>query len=296
MGYRSCYRSCDVSSLEMKTMGTWLNSIYSRYAVVVLAGAFAAWVFLPDLPENSPMATTTAAATDSQETESSGLKRAADLIVDMTNEFREHHSVEQVKVNSELARAADYFADYMATTDKYSHTADGKTPSQRAEEHGYDYCLVSENIAYVYSSTGFNTEELAEDLVRGWQDSPEHRKNMLDRGVTEIGVAVAHSTKTGNYYGVQMFGRPKSLSFRFAIENKSEMPIDYNVGERTFELPPHYRQTHEECLPADLVFHLPAKSKPDRYTFRPQSGDVFIVVGPPERLRIEKKEPSEKEA
>jgi uncharacterized protein YkwD len=278
-------------------MGTWLKSVCPRYAVALLAAVFVAWVFLPNPPaNNSPMATTTAAATDSKKLNPPDLKRAADHIADMTNEVREHHGVKHVNFNSELTRAAEYFAKYMASTDKYSHTADGKSPSQRAEDHGYDYCLVSENIAYVYSSTGFNIEDLAEDLVRGWQDSPEHRKNMLDRAVTEIGVAVAHSTKTGNYYGVQMFGRPKSLSFRFAIENKSEMPIDYNVGERTFELSPHYRQTHEECLPAELVFHLPARSKPDRYTFRPQSGDVFIVVGPPERLRIEKKEPSEKEA
>jgi hypothetical protein len=42
--------------------------------------------------------------------------------------------------------------------------------------------------------------------------------------------------------------------------------------------------------------HFPAKSKPDRYTFRPQSGDVFIVVGAAENLRIEMKAPSEKEA
>ena len=71
---------------------------------------------------------------------------------------------------------------------------------------------------------------------RTWCEAGRIRRSIertcSTRAVTEIGVAVAHSTKTGNYYGVQMFGRPKSLSFRFAIENKSEIPIEYNVGER----------------------------------------------------------------
>ena len=148
---------------------------------------------------------------------------------------------------------------------------------------------MSENIAYVYSSAGFGTEELAEKMVEVWKESPEHRKNMLDPAVTESGVAVAHSVKTGNYYGVQMFGRPKSLSIRFAIENKSEVPIEYTVGERTYELPPRNRHTHEECLPADLTFQLPGESKSQRYTFRPHDGDHFIISGPADKLKVEKK-------
>ena len=152
----------------------------------------------------------------------------------------------------------------MAGADKYSHTADGKTPSERANEHGYDYCLVSENITYLYSSTGFSTEELAEKMVEGWIESPEHCTNMLDVAATEIGVAVAHSGKIGNSYGVQMFGRPKSLSTCFAIENKSEVPIEYTIGERAFKLPPRNRHSHEECLPADLRFLLPGESTPRR--------------------------------
>jgi uncharacterized protein YkwD len=235
------------------------------------------------------MATTTAAVTDSKRLNPPDLKRASDIIVAMTNEFREGQGWEPVEVNAELADAASYFADYMAGTDAYSHTADGKTPSERAQEHGYDYCLVSENIAYLYSSADFIPEELAEKMVEGWTQSPEHRKNMLDPAVTEIGVAVAHSGKTGNYYGVQMFGRPKSLSTRVAIENKSEVPVEYAVGDRTYKIAARNRHTHEECLPVDLMFHLPGETKPGRHTFRLQNGDQFIISGPTDRLKIEKK-------
>ena len=48
--------------------------------------------------------------------------------------------------------------------------------------------------------------------VEGWERSAAHRKNMLDRDATEIGVAVAHSPRTGRYYGVQVFGRPRGVN------------------------------------------------------------------------------------
>ena len=80
-------------------MQYWRTAIRSPYAAVLLVGAFAAWVVLSHLPQPDPMATTKASVTDSKKLNPPDLKRAADLIVDMTNEFREHHSIEHVKVN-----------------------------------------------------------------------------------------------------------------------------------------------------------------------------------------------------
>jgi uncharacterized protein YkwD len=250
----------------------------------------AVWFALPQLPEENPLTATTAAVIDATTQEPPVLVRAAEFIVASTNELRQEHELEPVEVNAQLALAANYFANYMAATDQYSHTADGKTPAERAREHGYDYCLVSENIAYLYSSAGFSTEELAAKFAEVWKESPEHRKNMLDPAVTESGVAVAHSAKTGNYYGVQMFGRPKSLSIQFAIENQSDVPIPYTIGDGPYELPPRNRHSHEECLPTDLTFQLPSEGKPERYTFRPQNGDYFIISGALNELTIEKVE------
>ena len=85
---------------------------------------------------------------------------------------------------------AQAFADYMARTDRYGHTADGNQPSDRAKARGYDYCIVLENIAYAFNSEGFTGEKLAGQFVTGWQNSPGHRRNMLDPDVTETGVAV----------------------------------------------------------------------------------------------------------
>lgn len=201
--------------------------------------------------------------------------RVEKLIIEQTNEFRKKQDLEPVQPNSELDAAAEYFAGFMARTNKYGHQADGQTPSERAEEHGYDYCIVSENIAMQYSSLGFKTPELARKFVTGWKESPEHRKNMLAPDVTDIGVAVAQSESSGRYYAVQMFGRPKSKQIAFEIVNQSGATVQYSVGEQSFELPPRYTRTHQRCRPAKLVF---PREQADDTTFQPQDGDRFVVT------------------
>jgi uncharacterized protein YkwD len=85
----------------------------------------------------------------------------------------------------------------------------GAEPGDRATRHGYEWCQVSENISYQYTSATFATAELADRNVEGWKRSPGHRKNMVDRDDVHMAVAVARSRDTGRYYAVQMFGRPK---------------------------------------------------------------------------------------
>ena len=211
------------------------------------------------------------------------LERAARLVIKQTNAFREEHGREPVEVNRRLAEAAQYFADFMARTNQYGHTADGNRPAGRATEHGYDYCIVSENIAYQYSSAGFATEELATKFVEGWEESPGHRKNMLDPAVTETGVAVARSEDTGYYYAVQMFGRPKSKQFEFTVANESGETVEYRLGKRTFSVPPRYTRTHKRCRPSELTFLLKEQEKK---TVEPQDGDQFTVTQDQGALRV----------
>jgi uncharacterized protein YkwD len=255
----------------------------------MLLVAFAAWAALSRLSKTAPTTTTTASTIAAQALSPPDLRRAAQLIVANTNALRKEYRLPPVEVHARLAATAHDFANYLARTDTYSHTADGRTPAQRAQEHGYKYCLVLENIAYVYRSAGFRIAELAESLVEGWQESPDHRQNMLDPAVTEIGVAVAHSSKTGHYYGVQVFGRSRSLSFAFTIENQSAIPVAYTVGERTYEIPPRSGRRHEECLPTQLTILLPGESAPSHHTFRPHDGDHFVITGPAGRWKVEKK-------
>ena len=203
------------------------------------------------------------------------LQKAAKQIVARTNRFREEHDFEPVARNEELAAAAEYFAEFMARTDKYGHHADGQTPAERAREHGYDYCIVAENIAMQYSSRGFGTKELARRFTRGWIESPEHRENMLNPHVTETGVAVAQSEESGHFYAVQMFGRPRSAQIEFEIVNESRATVRYTLGDQTFRLPPRYTRTHQRCRPSKLILRRP---QADDVTFEPEHGDTFVVT------------------
>ena len=202
---------------------------------------------------------------------------AVDLIVQQTNEFRQQQRLSKVEVNKELTKTAQYFADYMARTDRYGHYADGKRPSQRAQNHGYNYCLVSENIAYQYNSAGFSTSELAAQFVEGWKNSPQHRENMLEPAVRDIGVAVARSENTGHWYAVQMFGRPKSAAIEFKVANRSDTTVQYTVRDRTFTLPPKYARTHMRCRDVRVSFEFP-EGEGQKKTIQPTSGDSFMIV------------------
>jgi uncharacterized protein YkwD len=136
------------------------------------------------------------------------IARATAMVIDETNAFRRHEGRGAVERNPKLEEAAREFARYLARTETLEHDADGHTPGERAQRHGYRWCRIAENIAYQFDSRGYATEALAQGLVEGWKKSPGHRRNMLERDVKHIAVAVARSDRNGYYYAVQMFGKP----------------------------------------------------------------------------------------
>lgn len=198
------------------------------------------------------------------------------LVVNYVNAFRRHHGRQPLAVNPSLEKAARYFARFMARTDTYGHTADGRRPAGRARRRGYEYCIVSENIATLYRSTGFSPKELARQLVRGWKRSPGHRQNMLDPDVVDTGVAVAQSDRTGHYYAVQMFGRPQAQAVEFRVSNQTSAPVAYEIGGRTFSLPPRHTRMHHRCRPAELAFRWPGAR--GGTTVRPHDGIRYTIV------------------
>jgi uncharacterized protein YkwD len=217
---------------------------------------FSKWLAVAVLAAGSLVQVPARAQDNPRQENGPDMAKAEKLILASTNEFRKEHGRGELKTNPELTRAARYFADFMARTDKYGHTADGKQPWERASKYGYDYCIVAENIAYEFNDAGFTTTELARGFFEGWKESPEHRKNMLDRDLDEIGIAVAHSTDTGRYYAVQDFGRPKSRHITFKINNRTDTEVRYAVDGKSFTIKPQYTMTHEACRPPKLVLQL----------------------------------------
>jgi uncharacterized protein YkwD len=199
-------------------------------------------------------------------------------VVEGTNAFRKKNDLRQIKTNDQLTATAQAFAEYMAKELTYGHEADGRTPAQRAEAQKYDYCIVLENIAFSFKSRGYETAPLTESFVQGWIDSPPHRKNMLDPDVTEIGVGVARS-ENGVYFGVQMFGRPKSAAINIKVENKSRQAISYSIGDERFDLPPRTIRTHGVCRPPTIAFDVPQGSAlPPAEKLSPTKATTYTVT------------------
>jgi len=205
-------------------------------------------------------------------------------IVEMTNAFRKENQLGEVKPNAALTAAARAFAHYLAKTGKFAHEADGREPSDRATEQGYRYCLLAENLALNLDSRGFESRQLASEAIEGWKESPGHRANMLQAGVTEIGVAVVEAPdKNPKYISVQLFGRPDSLKIKFSVENRTGSPVRYALGEEAHTLPARTIVTHTMCDASLLMFETAGTSMKfeiyngDKFTARTGSGGSVEV-------------------
>jgi len=193
----------------------------------------------------------------------------------LTSEFRGQESRGKVAASVQLTAAARYFAEYLGQAEQFSHEADGNSPIERAQRHGYDSTCVWENIAHRFSTSAPTPGELAQAFVEGWKKSPAHRRNMLEADATETGMAVA-TGKHGNYYAVQMFGRPASQVMEFTIINRTGSAMSYRLGITTFPLDPMQTRTHKQCRTEELIFNYPRQVRSAPY--RPKRGDRFAVV------------------
>jgi hypothetical protein len=213
------------------------------------------------------------------------LPQAEIAIVEMTNAFRSEHKLGAVKPDGALAAAARTFAAYLAKTSTFAHEADGRPPAARVAAAGYRFCLVAENLALNLDSRGFDSHELAHDVVAGWKTSPGHRANLLQPAMTEIGVAVAQVPNVHpKFVTVQLFGRPERLKIAFKIENHTGLAVGYVLGEEALTLEAHTIVTHETCQPLKLDF---APVGSDKTHYVPRNGDRYVVkAGPKGTLGI----------
>lgn len=193
------------------------------------------------------------------------------LILERTNAFRREHGQAPLEEDARLTADARAFAAYLARTGKFSHTADGRTPADRANAVGYDYCRIAENIAFGEDSRGFQSETLAKMLMDGWAASPGHRRNLLDPEPTQIGVGVAAAAGSrGRYIAVQEFGRPASMTFAFQVDNDTPWSQSYVLGGRTIRITPNTVITHTLCVAEDL-------QAPGGPTLRPGPGQRYVL-------------------
>jgi uncharacterized protein YkwD len=122
-------------------------------------------------------------------------------ILDLTNKAREKENLPPLKLNPLLTKVARAHSANMAKQGKLSHELDGKTPSDRMKEAGYQASWGGENVA--------NTDgDTAASIFQMWMESKAHKENILKDKYKEIGVGVAKNAK-GEVYYTQEFGTPK---------------------------------------------------------------------------------------
>ena len=210
-------------------------------------------------------------------------------IVQKTNDFRRANKLSALRRNTLLDKAARSYARYLARTGKFSHTADGRSHSARIKAAGYKYCITAENLALNGDSRGFRPSQLALGAVTGWKNSPGHRKNLLRKHVTEIGVGVAKAPREHRYLSVQLFGRPAALKYSFKIENRAPSEMRYSFDGRPSKIPQRVVATHTACHPALLKFHrvrVPGKREPADRLYETRDGDVFILKASASGTRV----------
>jgi uncharacterized protein YkwD len=105
----------------------------------------------------------------------------------MISLYRQNNGLGAVVVDPELMKIAEAQSQAMASRNKPDHDVKAPLP-KRLTAAGYPATLAVENV-----SAGYHT--LAE-AFSGWRDSPPHRANMLQNGVTKLGIAASYAPNT----------------------------------------------------------------------------------------------------
>jgi uncharacterized protein YkwD len=123
-------------------------------------------------------------------------------IIYLTNKARNENGLPPLMEHQLLNTIAESRARDMLEKQYFDHVSPtGQQASDLAEDIGYHYKIIAENI----SSGDFITNQ---KIVDGWMQSPGHRENILSTDVQEIGAAVLKGKMKGlgTYVAVQIFG------------------------------------------------------------------------------------------
>lgn len=158
-----------------------------------------------------------AAASSAGGTEESGdLQDLRSYALELVNHDRRAHDLRPLELEPNLKEAAQTHAEDMLHRSYYGHVSpEGKTIMDRyTEAGGSHWRLAGENIARCVPCASPATRDTVERLHRGWMRSPEHRRNILARGITHFGFGLAVGSRQ-DLYAVQTFagaGAPRGIA------------------------------------------------------------------------------------
>ena len=123
-------------------------------------------------------------------------------IVDLTNNERARYGLPAFTPTPALMRIAREQSQLMATYRVMSHAVGGRHLTHRLQQAGYPTYTVAENCAQGQGSP--------QAAVQTWMASAGHRNNLLNRGYSEIGVAMVWGSDGRPYY-TQVFSVPVGI-------------------------------------------------------------------------------------
>lgn len=131
----------------------------------------------------------------------------AETVLAWVNNARRETGLETLTLNTQLNNAARVYAEDMQENGypEEPHTGtDGSQPADRVTRSGYLWRVVAENILQ-------RGDLDASGAFDQWWNSPDHRANILEPGVSEMGLWFACDTQSGEFYYVQVFAAPINI-------------------------------------------------------------------------------------
>jgi uncharacterized protein YkwD len=108
---------------------------------------------------------------------------------ELVNAYRKQKGLGPLRLQPSLIEAARAHSRDLAKWDRISHFgSDGSNPWDRVKRAGYNAKLAAENVGTGQASI--------EEVIKGWQASPGHNKNLLLPDAEHMGIALVQDSKT----------------------------------------------------------------------------------------------------
>ena len=118
----------------------------------------------------------------------------------LVNDERRRKRLKTLNWDNDLARVARKYSQQMAKGNFFSHfDKNGNGVEERADAAKISWSKIGENLFFCIGIEDFNAA-----AVRGWLNSPEHRRNLLGKDWTDTGIGIAES-RDGKIYITQVF-------------------------------------------------------------------------------------------
>lgn len=142
----------------------------------------------------APTNPTNQTKTNQQQAATGDISQLAQQVIDLTNAQRKQNGLPALQTDAKLSSVAQTKSDDMQKNGYFSHTSPTYgSPFDMMRDFGVTYRTAGENIAQGQRS--------AQEVVNAWMNSEGHRKNILSKDFTHIGVGY---DATGKHW-VQMF-------------------------------------------------------------------------------------------